>query len=480
MPAHGPGSRIGDRYRLDDEVRLGSHNEIWRGTDLRLQRPVSIRLIASESPRAPAVKAAALRAAAINSKYLIPVLDLVDDDGILAVVSDWLDWPTLGYLAHEPMRPQRAVDLAIRIGMALRVLAEQDSFHGRLHPNSVHIDGHGQVRLRGHQVDAALHGLPLDTAAGQQADARSQLSMLYLALTGYWPDGRINGRELNHTDGEVPPPERVVADVPPQLDRLLARGFPAVADNTMGVSEINSALAVARDGLTHASPTRPRVRSKRARIGARIAVTAVAAISVGALLMAGITQASEQEDSRTAQTSVKTDDGLVLTSRDPRVGDTEDVIPIEGMTTLDPYGDGSEYPQMLWAINDSDPGTAWLSKPYFTSDVGGKPGVGVVFDLGDSQDVSALNLELVGTSTDLTVFSGNEAYGQFGSFSEVTSVRGAGQSVFIRFPRPVNASAILIWFTKLSQVSDNSYDDAAYRAGIRGAKVYGPRGTSGQ
>lgn len=479
LPDHGPGTRVGDRYRLDDEIRIGSPNEIWRGTDLRLQRPVSIRLLPADSPRAAAVKAAALRAAAINSKYLIPVLDLVEDEGMLAVVSDWTDWPTLGYLAHEPMHPKRAVDVAIAIGMALKVLSEHGSFHGRLHPNSVHIDSHGQVRLRGHQVDAALHGLPLDTEDGQRADARSQLAMLYLALTGYWPDGRINGRELHYRGDDVPPPERVVADVPDPLNRLLERGFPAVADDGMGVREINAALAVARDGLDKPKPANARGRSRKARIAARSAVAALVALMVGALVTAGITQANDQERSRANQTSVKTDDGVVLTTRDPRVGDTEDAIPIEGMTTLDPYGDGSEYPQMLWAITDSDPGTSWLSKPYFTADVGGKPGVGVVFDLGQPREVSAINLELVGTSTDLTVLSGDEPYGQLSSFSEVTSVRGAGQSVFIRFPRPVNTSALLVWFTKLSRVSANSYEDSSFRAGIRGATVYGPRGTTG-
>ena len=476
LPLHGPGTLLGARYRLDDDVRLGGITEIWRGTDLRLQRPVSIRLIPADSPRAPAAKAAALRAARINSRFLIPVLDLIDEDGMVAIVSDWTDWPTLGYLAGEPLSTRQAVDISLRVGQALAALQDHDSAHGRLHPNSVHLDSHGQVRLRGQGVDAAIHGLDQDLAEAQRADAKSQLAMLYLALTAHWPEGRLNGRDQPVASGRLLPPNQVVAGIPESLNRLLERGLDDDSDHPMSVREINSALAVARDGLDREPPVAMKTTSRRTRVALRSVAVGFVALAVGGLVMAGITQASDQARSRNQQTAVRTDDGVVVSPRDPKIGATESTLAITGMTTLDPYGDGSEYPQMLPNITDGDLGTAWTSKPYFTADVGGKPGVGVVFDLGQPEQVSALDLQLSGTSTDLTVMLGDNAYGGLDSFTEVASVQQAGQSVFIRLPRPTEARAVLVWFTQLSQVADTSWSDTGFRAGIREAVIYGPHG----
>ncbi|MDQ1307280.1 MAG: hypothetical protein QG671_3112, partial [Actinomycetota bacterium] len=247
-------------------------------------------------------------------------------------------------------------------------------------------------------------------------------------------------------------------------------------DSPLSVREINSALAVARDGLDREPIAGAAPSSRRTRLALRSAAVGVVALAVGGLVMAGITQASDQARSRNQQTAVRTDDGVVVSPRDPKIGATESTLEIVAMTTLDPYGDGSEYPQMLPNVTDGDLGTAWTSKPYFTADVGGKPGVGVVFDLGQPEQVSALDLQLSGTSTDLTVMLGDSTYGGLDSFTEVASVEQAGQSVFIRLPRPTQARAVLVWFTRLSQVADTSWSDTGFRAGIREAVIYGPHG----
>ena len=77
---------------------------------------------------------------------MLPVLDIVPDRGILAMVTDWTDWPALGYLGREPMSARRAVETTMAIGQALLALDAEGVHHGRLHPDTVHLDGNGQVK----------------------------------------------------------------------------------------------------------------------------------------------------------------------------------------------------------------------------------------------------------------------------------------------------------------------------------------------
>lgn len=197
--------------------------------------------------------------------------------------------------------------------------------------------------------------------------------------------------------------------------------------------------------------------------------------AVAALTMTGITQAAQQREAGQARLAVTTEDGVLSAEeRVAPVNPDEKVIPVRWFTTLDPDGDGTEYPHLLSNINDGDSGTAWTTKPYYTDDIGGKRGVGVVFDLGYTQSVSALDLQLIGNSTDFTVLAGTTPWGGLDTYVPVTDVRSAGQDVFVRFPRTVEARTIVVWFTSMSRMSNWSWVDEGYRAGIREAKVFGP------
>jgi putative peptidoglycan lipid II flippase len=58
---------------------------------------------------------------------------------------------------------------------------------------------------------------------------------------------------------------------------------------------------------------------------------------------------------------------------------------------IDPFGDGDELSSNAVLASDGDPETAWRSENYFDG-VLGKPGVGVVLDLGRTREVLGLRL----------------------------------------------------------------------------------------
>ena len=90
--------------------------------------------------------------------------------------------------------------------------------HGRMVPENVLLDHHGQVRIIGFGVDAALHGLP---PGRRSADLVDVAALLYAALTGKWAgvsSCRLPDAPTDH--GAVLRPRRVRAGIPRALDAL--------------------------------------------------------------------------------------------------------------------------------------------------------------------------------------------------------------------------------------------------------------------
>lgn len=466
------GDVLAGRYRLDDEITVRPDTQIWRAWDKRLQRRVSIRLVAEDSPVAEDVRAAALRAAKVDVRTLLPVLDIVSGGGLLAVVSDWTEWPTIDYLVREPMHPIQAIDITLAAGIALRTLHDHGAVHGCVRPGSLHMDADGDVKLRGYEVDAALKQLHLDRDMARNQDVQGVLNVLYLCLTGRWPEPDARGR--------IPAPSRLASDIPGELDELWTRQSAAVRGGNASLSALLTDLSAAKAELAHRSTDR--TRRPVGTYVARGAALVIAALAVAALTMTGITQASQQRQAQEVNSALETDDGVLSAPADriSPVNPDEQPLPISWMRTLDPDGDGGEYPHLLPNIVDKDSGTAWTTKPYYTDDIGGKRGIGVVFDLGSPQPVTAIDLELIGNSTDFSILVGNDSSGSLESFLPVAHARSAGQDVFVRIPRAVEARTVVVWFTQMSEMSNWSWVESGYRAGIRSATIYGTPGADGQ
>ena len=68
-------------------------------------------------------------------------------------------------------------------------------------------------------------------------------------------------------------------------------------------------------------------------------------------------------------------------------------IPVLPVTAdvLDPFGDGEELSSNAGLANDGDVQTAWRSENYFDGELG-KPGMGLLLDLGERNEVLGLRL----------------------------------------------------------------------------------------
>jgi hypothetical protein len=214
------GDVLAKRYRLDDLLAENGAGRFWRAHDLVLHRPVSVHVLAADDERAEAVLEAARRAGPVINRRLLRVLDAEVSDGRCYVVNEWGQGDSLDILLTRegPLPPRRAAWLVGEVADSMAEAHAVGLAHGRLSPENVLLDQHGQIRIIGFGVDAALRGLPAGRISVDEIDLAG---LLYCSLTGSWAgvsESAVPAAPEVH--GEVLRPRRVRAGIPRMLDTL--------------------------------------------------------------------------------------------------------------------------------------------------------------------------------------------------------------------------------------------------------------------
>lgn len=284
-----------DRYHLHLQVSAHGVVELWQAWDPSLERPVAVLLVPSDDPRARSVADAARRAATVDDRRLVGVLDVLErapyvaqagsraDEPpaqevpeYLAVVTEWVEGRTLTDLLEEregePVPAGEALVLVRQVALAISSSHAQGVSHGRLRPDALLIADAGSpadplslfddvdaVRIRGLAVDSALW--PQLTPPSVDPDIHGIGSLLYAAVTGRWPEGLADGLSpAPRAGGRLLPPSQVVADVPASIDEICMRSIdPRIAgegsERRFGAPYPD--VATLAQALTRASASRP-------------------------------------------------------------------------------------------------------------------------------------------------------------------------------------------------------------------------------
>ena len=214
------GDVLANRYRLDDLLAESGTGRFWRAHDLVLHRPVSVHILAADDERADAVLEAARRSGPVINRRLLRVLDAEVADGRCYVVNEWGQGESLDNLLTRegPLPPRRAAWLVGEVADSVAEAHAAGLAHGSLTPENVLIDQHGQVRIIGFGVEAALRGLPPGRVNVDEIDLAG---LLYCALTGKWAGVSQSAvPTAPEVHGEVLRPRRVRAGIPRMLDAL--------------------------------------------------------------------------------------------------------------------------------------------------------------------------------------------------------------------------------------------------------------------
>jgi serine/threonine protein kinase len=273
------GRRLGGRYRLERLVRgfggpFQPEPQLWVGVDELLNRRVGVDLIATEHPLAEQVARAARDAAAVADARFVQVLDAVQDEDLLYIVTEWVPGAEQlqARLADGPLSPPRATRMVRELAEAMVRAHEAEVAHGAMNPATVMITAAGETKLRGLLVEATLSGQEPEAAKPEERYAADVLALgqiWYAALTARWPGTEAEyGLEPAPVSGtELYTPAQIRAAVPKPVDatvcRALGLGQEAAFGTVKELADAIKSLPRMREEVVEPPATPPRSRSGR-------------------------------------------------------------------------------------------------------------------------------------------------------------------------------------------------------------------------
>jgi YVTN family beta-propeller protein len=278
-------------YRIEEVAGRGSMGVVYRATQLALERPVALKVIATEIAHdvrfRERFKRESQLAASIDHPNVIPVHEAGEADGALFLAMRYVEGTDLSALIAEAgaLEPARAVRIVGQVAAALTAAHARGLVHRDVKPANVLIasdDEHvylADFGLTKHASSAAgltREGMfvgTLDYCApeqirGEGADPRSDVyalgCVLYHCLTGRTPYDRDSevATMYAHLNDPVPAPSAVDDRIPPSLDAVVARAlakdpaerFPTATDLGRAVhAAAGGARPAAADGVRPAA-----------------------------------------------------------------------------------------------------------------------------------------------------------------------------------------------------------------------------------
>jgi hypothetical protein len=469
-----PGTRLVDRYRLDKHLGEAAGTSYWRAHDELLDRPVGVCLLDADASQADRVLRAARRASGVTDPRFLRVLDASEVEGplgtVVYVVNEWVRATNLtDLLADGPLKPAEARELTQEIADALASAHGEGLSHLCLQPEHVLRTSHGQVKIVGLAVEAAVRGVEADDPDdAARRDARGAASIGYAALTARWPGPEATGLAAAPHDGDaLCSPRQVRAGIPHDLDQVVGRTLgvpgsggdpvvtPARLASALGDAHVTSRIpAVPPAGSTGTDSFPPgrlapyddngRRRPSRTTVLAWAVVARVLCVGLG--LAGGQVLTSLGGDGSGPSTGDDTSSPSGTSSP------TGDPLEVTAVTSFDPPpdGNGDENGYAAELAVDGKRSTVWTTKEYNDQfgPSGLKDGVGLVLDLGQPTDISAVTIRTEG-ATGLEVRTADQEGATLDDYTRMAQASNVDGNAVLRPKGDLTARYVLVWLTSL-------------------------------
>jgi serine/threonine protein kinase len=145
-------------YRVESLVGRGGMGVVYRATDLSLQRPVALKLIAPEPAEDERFRARFLResrlAASLDHPNVIPIYEAGERDGQLYLAMRFVEDTDLKSMLDREgtLAPGRALGVLAQVASALDAAHRRALVHRDVKPATVLLDEEGHVLLQAAQA----------------------------------------------------------------------------------------------------------------------------------------------------------------------------------------------------------------------------------------------------------------------------------------------------------------------------------------
>jgi len=247
-------------YKILERLGAGAMGELYRARDTQLGRTVALRVIAADIAADPERRERFLldarAATALSHPNIATLYEIGDDQDQLFLVCEYARGDSLKtVIAGHPVKPRRAIDLAVQIADALADAHARDIVHGDIRPDNIIVTTKGNAKILDFGLAAwtaggaarrqaaapapgspdvplgALAYLSPEQALGERVDQRTDVFslgvVLFEMLTGKLPFTAATSRALTLqvVQATAPAPSTMIGSLPPELDPILAKAL---------------------------------------------------------------------------------------------------------------------------------------------------------------------------------------------------------------------------------------------------------------
>src|SRR6478736_1321457 len=249
-------------YRITDKIGAGGQGAVYKATDIKLGRPVVIKVLPPELTAREAnlrrFEREARLASSLDHPNICTIFDLDEVDGVHFIAMQYVEGRNVRQLVGgHPLELKSALLIGIQVTDALAAAHSRGIIHRDIKSGNVMVTPSGQVKILDfglaklldedaartsgiHHTELTEVGIPYGTATyaapeqarGDRVDARADIFstgvLLYEMLSGSWPFKGKTAVDVRHAVlHEEPAPLSQVRPgrIPPRLQQILDKAL---------------------------------------------------------------------------------------------------------------------------------------------------------------------------------------------------------------------------------------------------------------
>src|SRR5918995_1489254 len=249
-------------YRITDKLGVGGPGAVYKTIDLKLGRPVVIKVIPPELSAKEAnlkrFEREARLASSLDHPNICTIYDLDEVDGVHFIAMQFVEGKNVRQLvAGRPLELKTTLLIGLQVADALAAAHARGIIHRDIKSGNVMVAPSGQVKILDfglakllddeeasatgiHRTELTEVGVPYGTATyaapeqarGDRVDKRADIFstgvLLYEMLTGTWPFRGKTTSDVRHAvlhDAAPPVANLRKEPIPPRLQQILDRSM---------------------------------------------------------------------------------------------------------------------------------------------------------------------------------------------------------------------------------------------------------------